>query len=147
MLQPVWMWGMLGLTLLAAEILSGTFYILWFGIAALIIAGLLWLFPATSLALQLLLYTLLSLGSLFIWRRYYKKNSSDSRVGQSQGDEIGRVGIVIETVSAAQNGRIQFAQGVMGSREWAAVSDETIEAGNPAIIVAIEGNSLRVRKQ
>ena len=147
MLQPVWMWGILGLMLLAAEILSGTFYILWFGIAALIITGLLWLFPAMPLALQLFLYTLVSLGSLFVWRRYYKKNSSDSRVGQSQGEEIGRVGIVIEAISTAQNGRIQFAQGVMGSREWDAVSDETIEAGSQATIVAIEGNSLRVRKQ
>lgn len=146
-MAPVWMWGILGLILLAAEMLSGTFYVLWFGIAALIVATLLWLFPAMPLALQLLLYTFLSLGSLFIWRRYYKKNSADSRVGQSQGDEIGRVGIVVEAVSTVQNGRIQFAQGVMGSREWTAVSDETIEAGSHAIIVAIEGNSLRVKKQ
>ena len=146
-MEPVWMWGILGLTLLAAEILSGTFYMLWFGIAALIVAALLWLFPAMPLALQLLLYSFLSLGSLFIWRRHYKKSSPESRVGQSQGYEIGRVGIVVKTIDTVQNGRIQFAQGVMGSREWDAVSDETIEAGSHAIIVAIEGNSLRVRKQ
>lgn len=147
MLQPVWVWGILGLILLAAEILSGTFYMLWFGIAALIVAALLWLFPALPLTLQLLLYALLSLGSLFVWRRHYKKNSSELRIGQSQGDEIGRIGTVVEAVSTAKNGRIQFAQGVMGSREWVAVSDETIEAGSHAVIVAIEGNSLRVRKQ
>lgn len=146
-MEPVWMWGILGLTLLAAEMLSGTFYMLWFGIAAFIVAALLWLFPAMPLTLQLLLYTFLSLGSLFIWRRHYKKNSADSRVGQSQGDEIGRVGTVVQAVSMAQSGRIQFAQGVMGSREWDAVSDESIEAGSQAIIVAIEGNSLRVKKQ
>jgi len=34
---------------------------------------------------------------------------------------------------------------VMGSREWVAISDESIESGMQAEVVAIVGNYLRVR--
>ncbi|MFA6179999.1 MAG: NfeD family protein [Candidatus Methylopumilus sp.] len=146
-MDALWVWGILGLILLAFEMATGTFYVLWFGIAALIVAGALTMFPAINIAIQLLLFSVLSLGSLAIWRRYYKKNSTDLKIGQSQGDEIGRTGIIIEAVSARKNGRIQFAQGVMGSREWTAIANEDIEVGADAAIISIEGNSLRVRKQ
>lgn len=144
MTEYFWLWGILGLVLLALEMASGTFYILWFGVAALILCLLSWLLPNLDVSIQLLSFVLISLGSLFIWQRFYKTSATDSRVGQAQGEEIGRTGTMIETVSPLQNGRIQFTQGVMGSREWAAVSHETIEAGALAIVVAIEGNSLRV---
>jgi membrane protein implicated in regulation of membrane protease activity len=145
MFEPVWIWAILGLVLLGVEMLTGTFYVLWFGISALLVSLLLWLFPALSLAWQLLLFSVLSLGSLAIWRTYYKQHSADLRIGQSQGDEIGRVGTIIEEVGPQKNGRIQFTQGLMGSREWAAVADETISPGSQATVVAVEGNSLRVK--
>jgi len=146
MLEIMWIWGILGLTLLGFEMLTGTMYVLWFGISAILLAILTWLAPAMPIALQLFLFAGLSIGALVIWRRNYKKNSTDLHIGQSQGDEIGRIGTIIEPVSAKQPGRIQFAQGIMGSREWAAVSNENIEPGAEAVIVAIEGNSLRVKR-
>ena len=146
MLEIMWIWGILGLVLLGFEMLTGTMYVLWFGIAAILLAILTWLAPAMPVALQLFLFAGLSIGALVIWRRNYKKNSTDLHIGQSQGDEIGRIGTIVEPVSTRQPGRIQFAQGVMGSREWAAVSNENIESGAEAIIVAIEGNSLRVKR-
>jgi len=145
MLESMWVWGVIGLVLLALEMVTVTFYVMWFGVAAIILAVLTWLMPGMSVAVQLFLFAILSIGSLFVWRTYYKKTSSDSRIGQAQGEEIGRVGIIIEPVSATQNGRIQFSQGVMGSREWAAVANEAIEAGTQAEVIAVEGNSLRVK--
>lgn len=144
MIEAMWLWGAIGLVLLALEIATGTFYILWFGIAALCVSFIMWLFPSMLVAYQFAIYAALSLGSLAIWRRYYKRTASDSRVGQSQGEEIGRVGTVIETVSLKQNGKIRFAQGLMGSREWAAISEETIEAGRDATVIAVVGNALKI---
>jgi membrane protein implicated in regulation of membrane protease activity len=146
MLEIMWIWGIVGLVLLAAEMLIGTMDALWFGIAALILALLTWLFPELSWPWQLFLFAVLSLGAVFLWRRHDKKTSSDLRIGQSQGDEIGRVGTISEAVGPNQNGRIRFTQGVMGSREWTAVASEEIEVGADAVIVAIEGNSLRVKR-
>ena len=52
---------------------------------------------------------------------------------------------MIETCSPTQNGKIQFTQGLMGSREWPAIANENIEAGSSAAVVAVEGNTLRVK--
>lgn len=147
MLEPVWVWGILGLVLLAIEMVSGTFYILWFGIAALCMSAALWFFPGMSVSLQLFVFAAFSFSSLAIWKLCYKKTSADLRVGQSQGEEIGRSGTITEAVSRKRNGRISFAQGVMGSRDWAAIADEDIEAGADAVITGIEGNALRVRRK
>ena len=51
----------------------------------------------------------------------------------------------VETCSVNQNGKIRFTQGLMGAREWAAVSNETIAEGVEARVVAVEGNQLRIQ--
>ena len=147
MIEPVWAWGILGLILIAIEMASGTFYILWFGISALCMSVALFLFPDMPAVMQIFLFSALSLSSLAIWKFNYKKAGPDLRVGQSSGDEVGKVGTIIEPVSAKQNGRIQFAQGIMGSREWAAIANEDIEAGADAVIIGVEGNALRVQRK
>lgn len=145
-MEPMWMWAALGIILLAVEMATVTFYVLWFGVAALCVGIAMWIYPGMSVAAQYTSFAVLSLSSLAIWRLNYKKTSTDTRVGQSQGDEIGRVGTVIETASLQQNGKIRFAQGLMGSREWAAIADETIEAGSNASVVAVVGNALKISK-
>jgi membrane protein implicated in regulation of membrane protease activity len=146
MIEAMWIWGAIGLILLALEIATGTFYILWFGIAAICVSIALWVFPAMPAAMQFAMYAGLSLGSLAIWKLHYKKTETHSRIGQAQGEEIGRVGTMIEAAGPDQNGKIRFTQGLMGSREWVAVSSQAIEAGVDATVVAVEGNALRVTK-
>lgn len=147
MIEAAWIWAVLGIILIAIEILAiGTLYVLWFGIAAICLAIATWLFPNIPYAIQLISFAILSLSSLAIWRRYYQQTDTSSAVGQSQGEEIGRIGIVTETTSPTQNGLIRFTQGLMGSREWVAVSDEAIEINSQAKVVAVEGNTLRIAK-
>lgn len=147
MSEIIWAWAIVGLVMLVAEIMvAGTLYALWFGIAAFCMAGLMWLIPELPYAVQFIIFAVLSLGSLAIWRRYYKKTDVNYRVGQAQGEEIGRVGLVMTATSPSQNGTIRFTQGLMGSREWAAISDEPIAAGCQATVVAVEGNMLRIAK-
>lgn len=145
MIDAMWMWGVLGLVLLAIEMGTGTIYVLWFGIAALCVAIATWMFPAMPAAMQFAIFAALSIGSLAIWKLNYKKTETHSRVGQAQGEEIGRIGTVIAACSVSQNGTIQFTQGLMGSREWPAVANETILEGTQARVIAVEGNALRVQ--
>jgi membrane protein implicated in regulation of membrane protease activity len=147
MIDAMWVWGAIGLVLLAVEMATGTFYILWFGVAGLCVAVATWLLPNMPQAIQYVMYAILSLGSLAIWRFNYKKTETHSRIGQAKGEEIGRVGTVIETVTIKENGKIRFAQGLMGSREWIAIADETIEQGSDAIVMAVVGNTLRISKK
>lgn len=145
MIDAIWVWGALGLILLSVEIAIGTFDILWFGVAALCVAITVWLFPNMPQSIQFIMFAIISLSSLAVWRLYYKKNETHSRVGQAQGQEIGRVGTVIETCGPNQNGKIRFVQGLMGAREWSAVSNELINTGTEAEVVAVEGNALRIK--
>jgi inner membrane protein len=146
MLQPLWSWAILGLILLGAEMLSGTFYLLWFGIAALCVALLLAIWPGTPFSLQLFAFSILALTSLAVWKLKYRSQTAALRVGQSHGDAIGQSGRISATVSPEELGHITFTMPVMGSREWTAVSDEYIEAGETAMVSGIEGNYLRVNR-
>lgn len=144
-IEPVWLWAVLGVVLLATEMAVGSFEILWFGIAAVLVAIAMWLFPNMPIAAQFIMFAALSMISLGIWRSYYKKNEKHNRVGQAQGEEIGRVGTVIVACSQTKNGKIRFAQGLMGDREWAAISNEEINEGAEAEVIAVEGNALRIQ--
>lgn len=146
-IDAIWLWAILGIILLAIEVGTGTFDILWFGIAAIVMAFLLHFFPSLSseTAPQLIIYSILSLTSLAVWRYYYKKNETHSRVGQSQGLEIGRVGKMLSDCGPNKRGKIGFTQGLMGAKEWTAVADNDITKGSDAEVVAVEGNSLRVK--
>lgn len=145
-IEPMWMWGILGLILLMTEIATGTVYILWFGIAALCVAIAIWLFPNTPNAIQFLMFAFLSLGSLLIWKHNYKKHEKNHRIGQAQGQEIGRIGTLQKACSASKNGTVSFSQGLMGSKTWIAVSTESIETGVQVTVTAVEGNALRVTR-
>lgn len=146
LLQPIWAWAILGLVLLSIELLSGTFYILWFAISALCVSLMLLVFPEASVAMQLLAFSLLSLVTLGLWRRKYRQQGPAPVIGQSRDGTIGQTGRITVAVSPEQNGTIAFTVPVMGSREWTATSDEAINAGETAEITAIEGNYLRVRR-
>lgn len=145
-METTWIWAIIGLGLLALEMSTGTFYILWFGVAGLFLAVATWIFPEISMPIQLILYAILSLGALWIWKKHEKNIQINARVGQSQGEEIGRIGMVVSTCCPTQQGLIQFTQGLMGSKEWAAVSNATINEGEQAKVIAVEGNALRVEK-
>ena len=144
-MNAMWIWAALGLLLLAVEMATGTFYVLWLGISALSVAIALWVFPNIAQALQLAMFAALSISSLAIWKLNYKKHETHSRVGQAQGEEIGRTGTVILACSPNQVGKIHFTQGLMGAREWAAVSSEPIAKDVEARVIAVEGNQLRIQ--
>lgn len=142
-MTTLWWWCGLGLSLLCAEMLLGTVYLLWLGIAALVMAALCAVWMEMPLALQALNYAVLAAAALAVMRNIEKRKPA-LRVGQAQGEEIGREGQVIVAISPAQPGKIRFSQGVMGSREWVAYADVAIGEQQMARVVAVEGNALRV---
>ena len=144
MIDAMWIWGAIGLVLLTLEMGTGTVYILWFGISALCVSIATWVLPNMSIAIQLLMFVALAFSSLAIWRLNYKKTATHSRVGQAQGEEIGRIGTIIEACSPILSGKIIFTQGLMGSREWPAISNQTLTIGMQARVIAVEGNTLRI---
>ncbi|HEX5760924.1 MAG TPA: NfeD family protein [Thermoanaerobaculia bacterium] len=66
--MPWWAWILLGLVLLGLELLLGTLYLIFPGVAALAI-GLLAFVDAGSAWVEWLLFTVLSLGTMMMFRR------------------------------------------------------------------------------
>jgi len=95
----------------------------------------------------LLAFSLLSLLSLGLWRRKYRKRGPTSSIGQSRDDTIGKIGRLSVPVSPAQHGEVTFAVPVMSSRKWEAIADEEIAAGEEVEVTAIVGNYLRVQRR
>lgn len=139
----MWIWCGVGLVLLCLEMLSGTLYLLWPGMAALVMALLAWLMPAFAISWQIVIYAVFSILTVMLWRKR-ETTQVTPRIGQAKGEEIGRQGTIVSAVGPSQPGRIRFSQGVMGSREWTAVADVEIAVDQPAKIIAVEGNSVRV---
>jgi membrane protein implicated in regulation of membrane protease activity len=70
MLLAWWQWLVLGLILVLLEMAaSGGFYVIFFGVAAIVIGALRLFDAAGPLWMQLLLFSLLSVGSLLLFRR------------------------------------------------------------------------------
>ena len=104
-----WHWLVLGLALVALEIAAaGGFYVIFFGVAALLIAGLQFLGVAGPLWLQVLLFSLFSVASLLIFRGplMRKLNAGD---GLADMDTlVGEVGVALEDIAPGAIGRIEL---------------------------------------
>lgn len=64
-----WLWTMAGCVLLALELTSPGFFILFFGVGALVVAGAVALWPALDLWAQIALFSITSLGALLLFRK------------------------------------------------------------------------------
>jgi membrane protein implicated in regulation of membrane protease activity len=104
-----WHWLVLGLTLVALEIAAaGGFYIIFFGVAALLIAGLHLLGIAGPLWFQLLLFSVFSVGSLLLFRGRLMRRI-DPGVGTDDMDSlVGDTGIALEEIAPGAIGRIEL---------------------------------------
>ena len=65
-MNATWIWGALGLVLI--EMATGTFYVLWFGIAARYVSVAMLVFLDMLQTIQFVMFAALSIGSFAIWK-------------------------------------------------------------------------------
>ncbi len=100
-----WYWWVLAVFLLGIEILAPGFFFLWLSVAGLIVGTVLFLFPSTSLEIQLIIYAILSITSILIWRQYGFKNDTETDhplLNKRGAQYIGRTFSLVEPI---KNGR------------------------------------------
>lgn len=142
-----WHWIILGVLLMLSEIALTTFFILWFGVAAILVGVLLYLFPTIAISWQILIWTILSSVLAFAWFRYLKPLSTDrTKAGLSREAIVGEVGQVILAPHESRRGRMRFPAPVLGADEWDIIASPGIEAGDRVRVVDVSGNSLIVEK-
>ncbi len=141
-----WHWVVFGLLLIGIEILSGTFIIIWFGIAALIVGGISY-FYSIDFSWQLLIWSLLSLLLTFIYWRWFHKHEKPLPIGQSEGEYRGIKGKITQIIG---NNRYKayFELPVLGDREWVVEAEESEELniGDPIYVSHVYGQIIKVKK-
>jgi len=134
----------LGMTLVALEMLVTTFFLIWFGMAALLV-GVLMLFAAPDFATQMVLWAILSVAMTGAWLKFFK-NPDRTRLGQAKEGVKGLSGLMTKPVTETNAGEMMFQRPVLGADRWPVVADEPIAAGERARVVDVLGQTLKVEK-
>lgn len=140
-----WYWIIGGIALMLAELIVPSFFIVWFGLGALIV-GLLALAFDLSLPAQLATWTLASLAMVWLWFKVFKQSFQKTRAGTADGDVIGEIGLLVGAVAPFERGKVRFQRPLLGADEWVCVADSSIAAGERVRVVSIEGSFLKVAK-
>ena len=141
-----WHWVVLGILLMLSELIIPAFAALWFGIAALMVAVLLWLFPMMGMATQLIMWIILSVLCTVLWFKFIKPLSIDkTKAGLPREATIGQVGMVIETSLSHEQIKVRFPMPVLGADEWICRSLNPVQVGDRVRVVDILGNDLVVQ--
>lgn len=105
-----WYWWIFAVLLVIIEILAPSFFALWMAIAAFMTGLALLLVPEISWQIQLLLFALLSVFSIVMWRHYYLKNpilSDEPNLNRRGEQYIGRL-ITLQTPIVDGIGKIRL---------------------------------------
>jgi membrane protein implicated in regulation of membrane protease activity len=142
-----WHWIVFGIALMLSEIVLLSFFILWFGAAAIVIGCLLYLFPDMSTTWQILLWAILSAGLAWAWFKYLKPLSIDkTKAGLSKEAISGEIGLVLSVPNGQKRGKLRFPAPILGDDEWLIMSQDDLTVGDSVSVLDVSGNTLIVRK-
>ncbi|CAM3861614.1 hypothetical protein CCOS865_05077 [Pseudomonas reidholzensis] len=139
-----WIWLVFGVALILLELVLPTFFILWFGIGAVLVALIALAAPTLQLDMQVLLWVLFSSATTVLWFKLFRRKKADVR--WTADSVLGEVGLLTASVSEFQKGRVRFQKPILGNEEWTCIADSDIPAGERVRLAAIEGNTARVTR-
>lgn len=142
-----WHWLVFGMILIMAEIFVPSFTIFWFGLGAVLVAGLMLLISDISFTWQLFIWAMASCLFTFLWFRFIRPKMIDrTRAGISLEAAIGETGQVLREPAPGRRGRVRFTTPLLGSEEWPFICESEISPGDRVIVADISGNTLVVKK-
>lgn len=142
-----WHWIVIGIALMLVEIFVGSFFIFWFGAAAVVVGLAMVLAPSLGIVVQVLLWGILSACFALAWFKYLKPLSKDrTKAGLSREALIGEIGQVLSAPNGESKGMLRFPAPVLGNDEWLIISQDDLKVGDRASVIDLSGNSLIVRK-
>ncbi|MFS1539662.1 MAG: NfeD family protein [Candidatus Phlomobacter fragariae] len=138
--NPYGFWLSLGGLLLVAEMLGIGGYLLWSGIAAVIVGFFVWLIPF-SWAFQGMLFSVLTVIAAFIWWYLLSQMSKPQQGMLNQRDQQ-MIGLRATLTEPTNNGysRVRVADG-----SWRIYCSIDLSAGTEVEVISINGNTLNVK--
>lgn len=138
-----WYWAVAGVALVLLELVLTSFFVVWFGLGALLVALVLWVAPATSIGVQVLVWSAASVGLALLWFKVFRAGVQRGPQWSAE-DALGEVGLLTASVTPFQRGKVRFQKPLMGAEEWPCVADREIASGERVRVLAVEGNLVRV---
>lgn len=138
-LAPHWLWLTLGLALMVGEMTIPGVFLIWLAGAALITGVAAWALPI-GLALQIVLFAVLAMVSVFMGRNYLRRNPiepADPMLNDRGGQAVGATVVVSQVIESGQ-GKVK-----LGDSEWLAKGPDA-EPGTRMRVTAHEGVVLMV---
>ncbi|MEE9493966.1 MAG: NfeD family protein [Gammaproteobacteria bacterium] len=135
-----WQWWILAIVLLTLEIFAPGAFFLWLSISAAVVGLGLFLAPDISWQIQLLTFAILSIVSIFIWRKYFRETLSDTdqpTLNRRGEQYIGRV-FTLDTPIENGEGKIK-----VDDSTWKIHGDDC-SAGTKVVINGVNGTVLHV---
>lgn len=89
-----WHWLILALLLLVLELFAPAAFFIWISAAAALVGAILWFMPALAWQLQFVVFSVVAIASVFIGRRYLRKQAQtdgDQTLNRRGEQYIGRV--------------------------------------------------------
>ncbi len=137
-----WHWLVLGLVLVVSEIATaGGFYIIFFGIGALIVGTLAAFGMAGPVWMQVLLFSVISVGSLALFRGRLLKLVQPNPQAPTVDALVGEVAIAAEDVPAGSVGRVELRGTAWSARNETGVS---LARGERCRVTRVDGLMLYI---
>ncbi len=139
--NPLWFWLSLGGVLLAAEMLGAGGYLLWSGVAALLVGALIWLLPPLSWAWQGMIFAVLTVVVAYLWWYWLRRRPATASGGSPVLNQRNRqlIGTRATLTEPMHNGMGRIN---IGDSSWRAQAAEDLPAGTEVEVVAVEGVTL-----
>ncbi len=135
-----WHWLIIAVALIILEILIPGAYFLWMGISAVVVGGAMFVFPQMPILVQILIYAVLSVITVVMYKSYRKKNpvATDEPALNRRGEQyIGRSFTLTEPIVNGE-GKIK-----VDDSTWK-ISGTDMVVGASVRVIAIEGSILKV---
>lgn len=138
--SPVWIWAIIGVLLIIAELTTLTFILVFLGIGAVATAITTAVGLTPDINSQLALFAVISILTMLFFRKVAKR--SFLGISDMMPEYAGQKIKVIKSIPAGKEGQVEYR----GS-PWTAYSDfsETISEGATVEIIAIDGVRVKVK--
>lgn len=136
-----WFWLSLGLVLGVAEMVAPGFFLMWLGLAALIVGGLDYFLPIT-VAYQVAMFATLSVLTVFAGKKFLHDNpieTEDAMLNDRGARLTGEIVTVVEAITNG-HGRVKVGDSVWSARGVdAAIGSRVRVTGADGAVLLVEG--------
>jgi len=140
-----WHWLVIGLALIALEMATpGGFFVIFFGVGALLIAGLHMVGITGPLWLHVALFSVFSVGSLLLFRNPLLRMLDISGGSVDLDNLLGEIGTAIDDIEPGAIGRLELRGAMWTARNTGTVA---IARGHRSIVVERDRLTLFIRSE